>query len=163
MSKAKLRKEHQIFVVVQLATYERPTDVQEALKRDFGVEVSLPAILNYDISNPDLAVKWRELFTQTRQNFIDDTSLVPIAVRSWRLKQLQKMFDAELAQPTIMQNKKGMRATLEMAAKESGEAFTNKFKHEHTGKDGKPLGPRTITINVVESDSILTEEVPQDG
>lgn len=36
---------------------------------------------------------------------------------------------------------------LEQAAKESGGAFTNKHRLEHTGKDGAPIEQRTAVVN----------------
>lgn len=57
-----------------------------------------------------------------------------------------------------MQNKKGMQGILEQAAKEWGDAFTNRQKHEHTGNDGKDLVPRKITVNEVKSKKFIKIE-----
>jgi hypothetical protein len=158
MAEAKLDANQQIFVVQQLAVFERPVDVQETLKQEFGVEISLPAISYYNITNPALPKKLKTLFNRTRKKFLDDSSKIPIANKSYRLQKLQKMFDREESKSNALQNKKAMREILEQAAKESGDAYTNRQKHEHTGKDGAELKPQTITVNVVKSSAIIKDE-----
>ena len=158
MSEKKLESIHQQFVVQQLAMFSRAVDVQKALKQDFEIEISLPGICYYDISNPALPKKLKTLFNSTRRNFLKNSDKIPIAQKSFRLMKLQKMFETEENETPRMQNKKAMRELLEQAAKESGDAFTNKQKHEVTGKDGSALVPRKITVNVVRSASILENE-----
>jgi hypothetical protein len=124
VAERKLTKQAQIFVVQQLAMFERPSIVQAALKETFGVEVALPAILHYDLSNPELESKWRELFDETRDKFLADTSAIPIANKAFRLKELDSIYHSQkLAK---MQNPIEMRAVLEQAAKESGGQYTNR-------------------------------------
>ncbi|WP_279141297.1 DUF2280 domain-containing protein, partial [Sphingomonas paucimobilis] len=79
------------------------------------------------------AAKWRVLFEQARKAFIEDTSTIPIAHRSSRLRALQRMATAA--------ERKGnypLAAALnKQAAEEMGNAYTN--RRELTGKDGKDL------------------------
>lgn len=158
MAEGKLDNQHQIYIIQQLAVYERPTTIQEALKQVFDIEITLPAVSYYNISNPELPAKLKTLFNTTRKKFLKDSSTIPIANKSYRLQKLQRMFETEENELPRFQNKKQMRAILEQAAKESGDAFTNQQKHEHTGKDGKDLGPTTITVNVVKSASVIKDE-----
>lgn len=158
MAESKLESAQQHFVVQQLAMFERPVDVQRALKQNFEIEISLPGVIYYDISNSDLPKKLKILFNSTRKKFLENSGKIPIANKSYRLSKLQKMFEAEEEEIPRMQNKKAMAAILEQAAKESGDAFSNQQKHEVTGKDGKDLMPRKITVNVVKSGSILKNE-----
>lgn len=137
---------HQVFVVQQLALFERPKSVQLMLKENFGLEVSLQAICYYDVSNEDLPKKLKTLFNSTRKNFLKNADSIPIANKSYRLIKLQKMFESEENQSPLLQNKVVMRALLEQAAKESGDSFTNKQKHEVTGKDGDPVKFETRVI-----------------
>lgn len=136
MAEKVLEGAHQVFVVQRLAMFERPKAVQEQLKEIFDIEISLPGIVYYDISNADLPKKLKTLFNQTRAKFLKDSGKIPIANKSYRLSKLQRMFETEEAASPRLQNKKAMRAIIEQAAKESGDAFTNKQKFEHTGKDG---------------------------
>ena len=128
MADGKLTKDAQIFVVQQLAMYERPVDVQAALKELFEVEIALSAVIYYDIANPTLPKKWKALFNKIRKKFTEDTSSIGIAQKSYRLRELDKIYQNQKS--AKMQNTKAMKDTLEQAAKESGDVFTNKHKIE---------------------------------
>lgn len=143
MSDPKLERVHQIFIVQQLAMFERGAAIQKTMKEEFEIDISRPAISYYNISNPDLPAEFKKLFTKTRNDFLKDSSKIPIANKSYRLKKLWKMFEAEEDQNPAMQNKKAMRELLKQAAMESGDAFSNKQKHEHTGADGGPIKTET--------------------
>lgn len=158
MTENKLDPIHQIFIVQQLAMFERGVDVQEALKGEFDIEISLPAISWYNITNPDLPKKFKQLFTKTRNDFLKDASKIPISHKSYRLKILNKQLDHELSLKPILQNKKAQREILKQAAEESGDALTNKQKIELTGKDGEQLKTTSITVNVVQSASVKKDE-----
>jgi hypothetical protein len=138
--------------------YERPVDVQKALKLNFGIEISLPGIIHYDVSNPELVKKWRALFNQAQNKFLKDASKIPISLKTYRLSKLQRLFDAEENESPRMQNKKAMRAILEQAAKESGDVFTNRRKHEQDGAGGKQLDCPSVTVNVVRSAEVVKDE-----
>lgn len=139
MPAAKLSKEMKTFVVMALATWETPTAVQRELKEQFNADVSLPAILHYDGSRAGCPKVWKELFDKTRERFLDDVAAIPIANRAFRLKELNRLLTAQLARPINARNPNDIRATLEQAAKEAGNAFSN--VRELTGKGGKPLMP----------------------
>ena len=126
MGTGKLESQAKIFITQQLAMYERPQVIRDAVKEIYSVEISLPSILHYDISNPTLPPKWREIFEQTREKFLSDVSIIPIANKSYRLKELNRIYTNQAKQAEKLQNPVEMRATLEQAAKESGDAFTNK-------------------------------------
>lgn len=116
----------QVFVVQRLWTYEKAKSVQSQVKEIFGEEISLPGLFYYSPDNPKLPKKWRELGEQTRAKFISDTSNIPIAQKSYRLKILNSVLDRQLNQDERNQNPVEIRATVELASKESGDAFTNK-------------------------------------
>lgn len=127
-----------VFIVERLACFDTPTQVQKAVKQEFGVDVSLPQLTVY---NPGLAAGKRlsadlkAVFESTRKKFLDDTSDIAIAQRSFRLRVMDRMLQRAENSGNI-----AMAAQLlEQAAKEEGGAFTNKQKLEHTGKGGAPL------------------------
>lgn len=132
MAESKLEAEHQIFIVQQLAVFERPKSVQTKLKEIFEIEIALSSIVYYDISNKDLPKKWKTLFSSTRRKFLNNSAAIPIANKSFRLQKLQNMFERQ--ENDKLQNTVEMRATLEQAAKETGDAFSNKQKLEHSGE-----------------------------
>ena len=132
---AKLKKELQIYIVQQLALFEKPTVIRERLKEDFGIEVSLPAVIYYDIANPGLPQAWKDLFTETRESFLKNVGDIPIANKAFRLRELDRLYHRRKGAKN--ENPIEQRATLEQAAKEAGDAFTN--RKEITGKDGESL------------------------
>ena len=139
MSKDLLSLEARRYIVTELAMWESPTIVKNAVKEIYGVEVSLPGILNYDGTRPGCAKKWKVLFDETRKAFVEDITTIPIANKAYRVRELNKLLDNQKRAAKNQQNTVEMRATLEQAAKEAGDAFTN--KRELTGKGGAPLVP----------------------
>jgi hypothetical protein len=74
-------------------------------------------------------------------NDSNEISDIPIANKAYRLRVLQRM-------ATTAENMKNMGMTaqlLEQAAKEVGDAYTNKLKVESTGKDGGPIEHKDMT------------------
>ena len=139
MAENVLESSHQVFIVQHLAMFVRPAAVQKLLKQNFDVEISLQAVCYYDITNADLPKKFKTLFNSTRRKFIKDSSEIPIAQKSFRLMKLQQMFEAEEDQNPAIQNKRAMRDILEQAAKESGDAFTNKTQLQVSDPKGDSL------------------------
>ena len=69
------------------------------------------------------------------------SDLIPIANKAYRLRVLQRMSTTAEGMKNL-----GMTAQLlEQAAKEVGDAYSNKQKVELTGKDGGPLNQVTYT------------------
>lgn len=123
-------------IVQALACFDSPKTVADAIKVDWGVTVSPQQVEAYDPNKragARLSDKWRTLFAQARQAFIDDCSTIPIAHRSTRLRALWRM--AERAEKA---GNLALAANLhKQAAEEMGNAYTN--RRELTGKDGKDL------------------------
>lgn len=134
---ATLKKNHKSFIVIRLACYDSPSDIQEAFQENFNFKVSASQISYYNPSsvqgNAQLAQKWKDLFNETRKRFKKEVQDIPIANQAFRLKKLQR----NMEQLERMKNYKGANETIEQAAKEVGGAYTN--KHELTGKDGGPI------------------------
>lgn len=139
MALGKLSLEAKRFVVMELAMWELPSTIQKALKEQFDIEVTLPAIIQYDGTRAHCPKKWKQLFDDTRTQFIEDTSAIPIANKAFRLRELNRMLEVQRRRPDAQRNPADVRATLEQAAKEAGNVYTN--RQEHTGKDGKDLIP----------------------
>lgn len=126
---SELSKEIQTFIVQQLAMYQTPQEIVGLVKENFEVEISRQQAFYYNADmNPKLPKKWREIFNATRENFLTDVSSIPIAQKSFRLRELDKIYQNQKSAKS--QNTKAMKDTLEQAAKESGDAFTNRFKHD---------------------------------
>lgn len=126
-----------LFIVQRLAVFDTPTQVIAAVKETFELDVSKQQVYFYD---PTVGVKPSKKlcaeFKRTRRRFLKRTSDIPIAnkaVRLQRLNRLQLLLEDKKNYPLAAQ-------LLEQAAKEMGDAFTN--RRELTGKDGQALMPR---------------------
>lgn len=147
MARVALTDEVRTFIVQSLACFDPPTVVAAAVKKDFGIAASPQTVEAYDPTKragQKLSLRWRALFAETRKAFLEDTSKIAISHRAVRLRALQRM--AEKAEG--MGNMALAAQLHEQAAKECGDAYSNRHKHEHTGKDGKdlPAPPAPVTI-----------------
>lgn len=125
----KLNDEARAFVVCALASFDTPSIIAAAVKREFDLTISRQGIEVYDPTKRmgrNLSEKWKTLFTQARKAFLEDTSTIPISHKASRLRALNRM--ASLAE------EKGNVALaaqlLKQAAEECGEVYTNRHKIE---------------------------------
>ncbi|HCQ6573034.1 DUF2280 domain-containing protein [Klebsiella pneumoniae] len=144
---AALKPEVKAYIIQMLACYDTPSQVVEAVQKDFGIAITRQQVETHDptkVSGKTLAKKWVDLFNHTRDRFLNEISDIPIANKAYRLRVLQRMSTTAEGMKNI-----GMTAQLlEQAAKEVGEAYSNKQKVEHTSPDGS-MSPRPTTIRLV--------------
>ncbi|ELZ7533743.1 DUF2280 domain-containing protein [Klebsiella pneumoniae] len=144
---AALKPEIKAFIVQSVACFDTPSQVVESVLKEFGVQITRQQVEQNDptkISGKGLAQKWVDLFNRTRDRFLNEISDIPIANKAYRLRVLQRL-------STTAENMKNIGMTaqlLEQAAKEVGEAYSNKQKVEHTSPDGS-MSPRPTTIRLV--------------
>lgn len=156
---AALPNEVKAFIVQSLACFETPTKIAELVKEEFSLVVTRQQISAYDPANAmakSLSAKWVDLFASTRERFQTEISDIPIANKSYRLRVLNRMMTAA----EKMKNLSLTAQLMEQAAKEVGEAYTNKQKLEHSGPNGGVI--QTATLNLKEFEEIarkLNEEV----
>lgn len=146
MAANKLTIQVKAFIVMQLATWETPSAIKAQVKELFDVDITVPGVMHYDAGRSTPGKRWIELFQKTRADFLADVTAIPIANKSFRLRELNELYLKQKRRPEMQQNPVEMRAALEQAAKESGGAFTN--KSEVTGKDGKALIPKAANVVV---------------
>lgn len=141
---AALKPEIKAFIVQSVACFDTPSQVVESVLKEFGIQITRQQVEQNDptkISGKGLAQKWVELFNLTRDRFLNEISDIPIANKAYRLRVLQRMSTTAEGMKNL-----GMTAQLlEQAAKEVGDAYSNKQKVELTGKDGGPLNQVTYT------------------
>lgn len=131
-----------LVIVQSLACFDTPSQVAEAVKQEFGVEVSRMQVALYDPTKgtgKNLSAKLRAIFAETREKFLADVSAIPIAQQSYRLRVLQRA----LTKVEKQGNTAMVAQLLEQAAKESGGAFTN--RRELTGARGGPIQQANLT------------------
>jgi len=146
---AKLNEAAQRFIVQALACYDTPTQVAEAVKEEFGIEITRQQAASYDptkATGRTLAKKWRVLFHDTRKVFREQVSEIPIADQAYRLRQLQRMAQEAMRRKNIVL----AAALLEQGAKDVGGMFTN--RRELTGAGGGPLATTPTVIELVAPD-----------
>ena len=154
---ATLNNKVKAFIVQGLATYMMPSEVAEAVKKEFDLEITRQQVSSYDptkASGMNLAQKWRDLFKQFRDDFNNDIQAIPIANKAYRLNMLDRMArDAEKSK-----NRPLAASLLEQAAKDVGEVFTNKQKLDHQSSDNS----MTPTINNFNGDAQAASQAYQD-
>lgn len=144
---AALSSEVKAFIIQALACYENPAKVIELVKEEYKVTISRQQVSAYDPSNAmakSLSKKWVDLFNSTRARFQNEISDIPIANKAYRLRTLDRM-------ATSTEKMKNFALTaqlIEQAAKEVGDAYTNRQKVEHTSPDGS-MTPKPTTIRLV--------------
>lgn len=156
---AALSTEVKAFIVQSLACFEPPTKVIELVKIEFNVQVSRQQVSQYSPGNAmaaKLSQKWVDLFEATRARFQNEISDIPIANKAYRLRVLDRM-------ATRAEGMKNLALTaeiIEQAAKECGDAYTNKHKFEHSGPNGGAI--QTITMSKEEYKSARQEMMEDD-
>ncbi|ELY5205580.1 DUF2280 domain-containing protein, partial [Yersinia enterocolitica] len=81
-----------------------------------------------------------DLFNSTRSRFQTEISDIPIANRAYRLRALDRM----ATKAESMKNFAMTAQLMEQAAKEVGDAYTNRQKVDHTSSDGSMASKPTI-------------------
>lgn len=132
------------FIVQQLACFDTPSTVVEAVKNEFGQTVSRQTVESHDPTKHagrKLAQRWVDLFNSTRERFKAETAEIPIANRAVRLRALNRMAN----KAESMKNMALAAQIIEQAAKETGGAYTNRQQIEHSGPNGGPIQSADMT------------------
>lgn len=156
---ASLKPEVKAFIVQQLACFDTPSQVVEAVQNEFNIQITRQQVASHDptkAAGVALAKKWVDLFNSTRARFQTEISEIPIANKAYRLRVLDRM-------ATRAEGMKNLALTaeiIEQAAKECGDAYTNKHKFEHSGPNGGAI--QTITMSKEEYKSARQEMMEDD-
>ncbi|ELZ9356983.1 DUF2280 domain-containing protein [Citrobacter freundii] len=156
---AALKPDVKAFIIQSLACYDTPSQVVEAVQKEFGINITRQQAESHDptkASGKTLAKKWVELFNATRERFQNEISDIPIANKAYRLRVLDRM-------ATRAEGMKNLALTaeiIEQAAKECGDAYTNKHKFEHSGPNGGAI--HTVTMSKEEYKSARQEMMEDD-
>lgn len=126
---AALKPDVKAFIIQSLACYDTPSQVVETVQKEFGIKITRQQAESHDptkASGKTLAKKWVELFNATRERFQNEIFDIPIANKAYRLRVLDRM----ATKAEGMKNMALTAALMEQAAKEVGDAYTNKQKVE---------------------------------
>ncbi|MBW5843411.1 DUF2280 domain-containing protein [Yersinia kristensenii] len=144
---AALKPEVKAFIVQALACYDTPSQVVAQVKQEFNLTLTLQQVSSYDPTKAiakNLGQKWVDLFNSTRSRFQTEISDIPIANRAYRLRALDRM----ATKAETMKNFAMTAQLMEQAAKEVGDAYTNRQKVDHTSSDGS-MAPKPTIIRLV--------------
>ncbi|MCV4287879.1 DUF2280 domain-containing protein [Pseudomonas capsici] len=149
---AALKNDVKAFIVQALACFDTPTQVSQAVKQEFDLDVTRQQVEQHDPTKRagvNLAARWRTLFDDTRKRFREETADIPIANRAYRLRALGRM--AEKAEN--MRNLALTAQLLEQAAKECGDVFVNRRLEPE-----KPLGSQADQQHAVAEYTLEPDE-----
>ncbi|EMX9223709.1 TPA: DUF2280 domain-containing protein [Citrobacter koseri] len=144
---AALKPEVKAAIVQMLACYDSLSIVVDAIQKDYGIKVTPQQVESHDptkVSGKGLAKKWVDLFNATRDRFLNEISDIPIANKAYRLRVLDRMMN----NAEKMRNIALATEIIEQAAKECGDAYTNRQKVEHTSPDGS-MNPKPTIIQLL--------------
>jgi hypothetical protein len=118
-----LTDEIRTFIVQSLARFDTPSQVAEAVKTQFDVEISRQHVFAYDPkASQRMAPRWRELHAATRQAYLREVAEIGIADKTVRLAMLDRMAHHALANNRLTNT----AAFLEQAAKECGGVYESR-------------------------------------
>ncbi|EIY5064286.1 DUF2280 domain-containing protein [Klebsiella quasipneumoniae] len=129
---AALKPEVRAFIIQELACFDTPSQIVESVQKEFKVQVTRQQVASHDptkVAGKGLAQKWVDLFNRTRDRFLNEISDIPIANKAYRLRALDRM----MTKAESIRNMALAASLMEQAAKECGDAYTNKHKVEHSG------------------------------
>lgn len=147
-----LTNEIRRYIVQALACFDTPSQIVADVKTEFGIVVTPQSVNTYNPTlraGENLAKKWVDEFHEARAKFKENIQDIPIANKAYRLRQLDKMFKGAGG------NKVLASSVLEQAAKEVGEAYTN--KREITGKDGEAIQQVITTVDKTTVKAIMAD------
>lgn len=130
----KLSERQKLVVVQALAEFLSPTEVVEMVNSQYGINLSLTAVMHYDprtAQGANLAAGLKEHFWKCREKFRDDMyNTVPYANRVVRLRSLSQYVDKLAKGGNVL----GAAELLKQLAQDEGQMFTN--RREVSGPKG---------------------------
>jgi len=144
---AALSPEVKAFIVQALACFDTPTQIAAQVKQEFGLSITIQQVSSYDPTKAiakNLGQKWVDLFNTTRTRFQTEITDIPIANKAYRLRTLDRM----MTKAENMRNMALAASLMEQAAKEVGDAYTNRQKVEHSSPDGS-MTPKPTVIQLL--------------
>lgn len=145
---AALSNEVKAFIVQALACFDTPTQVAEAVKREFDIDVTRQQVETHDPTkrcSKTLAKRWVTLFEDTRKRFREETADIPIANRAYRLRALGRMVE----KAESMRNLALTAQLLEQAAKEVGDVYVNRQTKVDSPLDNAV--PTSVQVTVMDA------------
>jgi len=148
---ATLNDEVKLFIIKELACFNTPQEVANAVREEFGIDIDRNQTSIYDPTKSKgkkLGKKWRCIFDETRKRFLTELSDLPLANPAVRISELSKLYqNAKTRKNAVL-----AAAHLEQIAKEVGGAYTNKIKLAGGDRDDAPI-KHEVDLNVSPEDA----------
>ncbi|WP_085631558.1 MULTISPECIES: DUF2280 domain-containing protein [unclassified Pseudomonas] len=145
---AALQSDVKAFIVQALACFDTPSQVVEAVQKEYGIAVTRQQVETHDptkTSGKGLAKRWVTMFEDTRKRFREETAEIPIANRAFRLRAMNRFVE----RAESMKNIGLAMQILEQAAKEVGDVYVNRQKK--VDDDGEPVVPTSVQVQVIDA------------
>ncbi|MEX0292531.1 DUF2280 domain-containing protein [Pseudomonas putida] len=145
---AALSNDVKAFIVQALACFDTPSQVAEAVQKEFSITVTRQQVETHDptkYSGKGLAKRWVTLFEDTRKRFREETADIPIANRAYRLRALGRMVE----KAESMRNLALTAQLLEQAAKEVGDVYVNRQTKVDSPLDNAV--PTSVQVTVMDA------------
>jgi len=111
----KLDGKSKAFAIRCLAQFDTLTETTNKIYQEFGIKVTVPAI--YKLRN-----KYKATIQKVRDKFCENVLAIPIANRTWRLKQLNRIYKYAYSKDKVNEQTIRLQA-LRQAESEMGENF----------------------------------------
>ena len=92
--KGKLTDEQRTYVVMRLATYDKPFEVLQGLKEKFGVTIVFQTVEHYHperAASRHLAQRWKDLFWATRKAYLTNNADIGAMHKLVRIRWRENM------------------------------------------------------------------------
>lgn len=125
VAEPKLSEEAQIFAVTELACFRTPSEVAEALKTEYGVEITRQSVQRYDpttYAGRTLSEKLKTVFSDARRRWREETADIAISGKAARIRELESLAKKAAG----MNNLALAKEIYKQIAEEMGDVFTNK-------------------------------------
>lgn len=125
---ATLNGKVQAFIVYGFANFMKPQQIVDAVKENFGIEVSRQQVCYYNpeslTRDKDLAPKWLELFEKYRKEATEETKAIAVSHKPYRIKMLQELIEKAMKSGNMVL----AADLLKQVAEEMGGKYTNQQK-----------------------------------
>lgn len=86
------------FIVVSLAQFQKPSEIQKAIQAEFGIDVKTDRIAYYDPTRANAlrhppGEKWIALFKEARERYLEEFAGLRLVNKMERVKELSDLFD----------------------------------------------------------------------
>jgi hypothetical protein len=141
----RLTDQQRIYVVRRLAAYDKPGEIAKSLAQEFGVTISINAIEGYNpglSAGRNLAQRWRDLFAQAREAYLESTAEIGVAHKAVRIRLREGYAHRAFEEGQF----KAASDILDAIARDVGDAFDKRKTHGRFMEFGAAPGA-TIIIN----------------